>query len=130
MKEYRVKVRQWLTRTAEKPIPCREMIGRIERETAKAYLLELRGFLAPSTTCLHCGRELTHPVSLLYGLGPVCGGHFHINPLGSEAELKARYAEMQQKMGEVRWKGWVPKSGIEQMREVVGNLLERYGVTV
>ena len=107
-----VEVRQWLTRKDENPVPCRKMKGEIVRETAKAYLVKLHGFLAPSSTCLHCGRELTHPVSLLYGIGPVCGGHFHINPLRSEEELQVRYEQMARQMASVTWEGWLPKGHV------------------
>jgi hypothetical protein len=111
-----IKVKQWMTRVDKNPVPCREMAGEIVRETAKAVLVKLHGLLQPSDTCLHCGRELTHPVSLLYGIGPVCGKHFHINPLSSEAELMEKYEEMKAKMAAVKWEGWLPKSSIEEMR--------------
>jgi SWI/SNF-related matrix-associated actin-dependent regulator 1 of chromatin subfamily A len=27
--------------------------------------------------CAYCGKTLTHPVSVLLGVGPICGGHYH-----------------------------------------------------
>lgn len=117
--EKQIKVKQWITRVDANPVPCREMVGLVERETAKAVLVSLHGFLAPSDTCLHCGRELTHPVSLLYGIGPVCGKHFHVNPLSSAAELERSYDEMKQKMAAVTWKGWLPKSAIEFIKPYI-----------
>jgi hypothetical protein len=111
-----VKVRQWLTRTDSNPLPCREMAGIVERETAKAILLNLHGFLAPTSSCIRCGRTLTHPVSLLYGIGPECGSHFHINPLASVGELEAVYEQMKRNMEAVTWKGWIPKSSIEYIK--------------
>lgn len=115
MKVKQIKVRQWLTKQEKNPIPMRTMTGEILRETARAIHVRLKGFMEPSSTCLHCGRKLTHPVSLLYGIGPSCGRHFHINPCSSEDELQRRYQEMTKAMGEVQWEGWVPKSQIEKI---------------
>lgn len=118
MNKVKITVKQWLVKRAENPVPCRTMRGEIVRETAKAVLVRMTGFLEPSTTCLHCGRTLTHPVSLLYGIGPVCGQHFHINPCGSEDELRQRIDHMRHAMESVKYEGWLPKSQIEAMNEV------------
>lgn len=117
-KEYLIKVRQWLTRKDTNPIPMRTMKAVVLMETNRAMQVRLSGHLTPSSNCNHCGRTLTHPVSLLYGLGPVCGGHFHINPVGSEEELQRRYDEMQKKMEKVVWEGWIPKSQVESMEVI------------
>lgn len=117
-KKQMIKVRQWLTRRNDNPIPMRTMECVIIRETAKAIQVKLNGHLQPSSNCNHCGRALTHPVSLMYGLGPICGGHFHINPCSSESELKARYNDMASKMAKVTWEGWIPKSQIESMEVI------------
>lgn len=109
------KVRQWLTRRNDNPIPMRTMEGVIVKETSKAYQVKLNGLLKPSKQCLHCGRTLTHPVSVLYGIGPVCGGHFHINPCDTKEELEKRYNAMAETMQGVTWEGWIPKSQIESM---------------
>jgi hypothetical protein len=110
-----IKVRQWLTRKDDNPVPMRIMTGEVVRETQKAMLVKLNGFLRPSGTCLHCGRRLTNPVSLLYGIGPICGEHFNINPLSSAEELHSIYEEMARLMGEVKWEGWIPKSQVESI---------------
>jgi hypothetical protein len=110
------KVRQWLTRATNSnrnPIPMRTMEGVILQETNKAIKVKLNGLLQPSSNCLHCNRTLTHPVSLMYGLGPVCGGHFHINPCNTEKELKDRYNEMLTTIKNVTWEGWIPKSQVQ-----------------
>lgn len=117
-KKQLIKVRQWLTRRNDNPVPMRTMECSIVRETNKAYQVKLTGHLTPSSNCNHCGRTLTHPVSLMYGLGPVCGGHFHINPCNSESELKARYDEMSRQMAKVTWEGWIPKSQVESLTTI------------
>lgn len=113
--KYLIKVRQWLTKKDNNPIPMRTMEGVVLQETQKAYKVRLNGHLRPSSNCNHCGRRITHPVSLLYGLGSTCGQHFHINPLGSEEELKRNYEQMKKKMEKITWEGWIPKSQIESM---------------
>lgn len=116
--EYRIKVKKWMTIKEDNPIPMRVMFGKILRETQKAIYVSVYGKPEPSTTCLHCGRKLTHPVSLLFGIGPICGGHYHINPLNSEEELQERIEEIKQKLADVKWEGWIPKSQIVEMTEV------------
>jgi hypothetical protein len=54
----------------------------------------------------------------MYGLGPVCGGHFHINPCETEQELKERYEEMKKNMEKVTWEGWVSKRHIESFEVI------------
>lgn len=124
-KEIRIKVKQWLTRPdfTKNPMPMRIMFGHIERETAKAYLINVHGKPQPSSICLHCGRKLEHPVSVLYGIGPICGEHFHINPLNSEEELKAVMDDIAQKLADTKWTGWIPKSGVEEIEET-GEVVE------
>jgi len=119
MREYKVLVKRWLTRDDVKnPMPMRTMVGTIEKQTAKAYLMRLHGKPEPSSKCLHCNRTLTHPVSLLYGIGPVCGKHWHINPLSSEEELQEKMDEIKEKLKAVTWEGWIPKSQIVEMTEI------------
>lgn len=115
----RIKVRQWLTREdyTDKPMPMRTMFGTIEQETAKAYYVKLHGKLMPSSNCLHCDRDLKHPISLLYGLGPICGQHFYINPCNTKEELETNYAAMCAVMAKITWEGWIPKTGVLEMEK-------------
>lgn len=127
--EYRIEVKRWMTepsepgssfqfmkeRNANVPMPMRVMRCVILDETPGMYYVAARGHPEPSATCLHCGRRLTHPVSLLYGLGPVCGQHMHINPLNSQEELDAFYDDIRRKLGAVTWQGWVIKKGIKTL---------------
>lgn len=68
--------------------------------------------------CMRCGRTLTHPVSRLYGIGPECGGHAHINPFNTEEELYAALDKVKEQLSEIKWRGWVIKSAIEECQEV------------
>lgn len=103
-RQARIYLRQWFARKIGTP---RELQVMVKRETQKAYLVEGHALATPTTRCRHCGRQLTHPVSVLYGIGPECGKHYHIpnNPEDVEA-IKAM-------LEAIEYQGWVPKSGVE-----------------
>lgn len=131
-KQVRVKVRQYMTKPTEPgssfdfqakyndncPMPMRVMVGEVLEETKGMYRMKLHGKPEPSSYCLHCGRALNHPVSVLYGIGPICGEHYHINPLGSEEELKAVMEEIKVKLANITWTGWIIKSAVEEWDEI------------
>lgn len=129
--EYEVKVRQFLTKPStdsrykdKKPVPMRIMYGYITQETANGVYMVLRGKAKPASICCHCGRTLTHPVSLLYGIGPECGGHYHDSPMPKEA-LDAWFESIKAKMADIVWEGWLPKFHIEM--EATGEEIEPFG---
>jgi hypothetical protein len=127
---WRIKVKQYMTEKSSpgfdfmekwnnnNPMPLVIMKGRILEETKGMYKMELFAEPEPSTHCFRCGRKLTHPVSVLYGIGPECGQHFHINPFNTEEELQQAMDELKAKMKEIKWTGWVIKSAIKEMRAV------------
>lgn len=130
-REYIVKVKQWMTRASKDdgfdfmrhwnnnvPMPLRVMQGRVLKETRGMVYMELRACVMQTDHCMKCGKPLSHPVSRLYGLGPECGGHFHINPFTTEEELYAALDEVKQKLNSVTWSGWIAKSGVECATEV------------
>lgn len=119
-----IKVRQYMTKPStpqfdfhkkmndDKPMPLREMeIVEKLGETKGMVKLKLKGKPMPTKTCMRCGRKLTHPVSMNYGIGPECGGHFWIGP---EMDIEA----VREKMESIEWTGWVIKSAIERKWEV------------
>jgi len=95
----------WL---AKKNGVLNEMAGVVTRETAKAIYFEGEGLATPTTRCRACGRALTHPVSVLYGIGPECGGHWHIAPQGVDA-----VEEIRKRIQAIRYAGWLPKRFVE-----------------
>lgn len=109
--QVKVKVKQYLTRREQQPVPMRTMVGYVREERPRSLYLVLHGQPAPSDECLHCGRTLTHPVSLYYGIGPICGGHMHV-PHVTEETVLARYEEIRAALAAVRWEGWLPRSGV------------------
>lgn len=132
--EYIVRVKSWMTKQATDPsfdfmshwnknipMPLRVMRGRVLSETRGMVYMELRACPLKTDFCMKCGKPLTHPVSRLYGLGPECGGHYHINPFNTEEELQAAIQEVRQKLSSVTWTGWIAKSGVEYATEVLPN---------
>lgn len=130
---YEITVKQWMTKEAtpsfdfhtkyndDKPMPMRTMEGRILSETKGMYKMELNGIARPSSHCNHCGRKITNPVSLMYGLGVICGGHFGVTKLDNEEAVKANYEQIKAKMAAVKWVGWIAKSAIQEMEKVTAN---------
>ena len=132
--EYIVRVKRWMTQQTTDdsfdfmrhwnqniPMPLRVMRGRVLSETRGMLYMELRACPLKTDYCMRCGKPLTHPVSKLYGLGPECGGHYHINPFETEEELQSAIQEVRRKLNEVTWSGWIAKSGVEYATEVLPN---------
>ena len=132
--EYIVRVKKWMTqKTTDQsfdfmshwnrniPMPFRVMRGRVLSETRGMLYMELRACVLRTDYCMKCGKPLSHPVSKLYGLGPECGGHYHINPFNTEEELQAALQEIRQKLNNITWTGWISKSGVEYATEVLPN---------
>lgn len=122
--EYRITVKAYMTREASpdfdfmarwnsnNPMPLRTMTGTIEKETRGMVYMNLRGEGFPTCTCMRCGRELTNPVSKLYGIGPEC-----MSKLGIAREIDEVEA-IKLGMRELKWSGWVIKSAIIKQEEI------------
>lgn len=130
-REYIVRVKKWMTQktvddsfdfmrhwNSNIPMPFRVMRGRVLSETRGMLYMELRACALKTDFCMRCGKPLSHPVSKLYGLGPECGQHYHINPFSTEEELQDAIKEVRQKLNNITWTGWVAKSGVEYATEV------------
>jgi len=129
--KYIVHVRQYMTKPSspdfdfqEKwnnnvPMPFRTMLGKVVKETRGMVYMDCHVVPMATTTCMRCGRRLTHPVSRLYGIGPECGGHAHINPFDSEKELNIALDSLKAQLSEITWSGWIVKSAIEEYKGVL-----------
>lgn len=127
---YRIEVRKYMTLPSmpgfdfmakwnnDNPMPSRVMVMQVIEETKGMYRVSGHLKPEPSTKCLHCGRTLTNPVSFNYGIGPICGGHMNIAPPKTVEEFKARKAEIQKTLADIKWEGYIPKSAIISMEEV------------
>ena len=128
---YIIKVRQYMTKESSPdfdfqskwngnvPMPFRIMQGRVLKETRGMLMMECIAVPLKTDICMRCGRPLTHPVSRLYGVGPECGGHAHINPFDTEDELYAALDSVKEKLAQIKWRGWVIKTAIEDCQEVI-----------
>lgn len=129
-KYYKITVKQYMTEPATisfdfqdkwnngVPMPMVTMVGKVIKETRGMYQMELQGRAEPTCNCLHCGRSLTNKVSMLYGIGPICGQHYGINPFDTEEELNEHFEELKAQISDIKWSGWVIKSAIKQWEEV------------
>lgn len=129
-KSYIIKVKKYMTQPStpqfdfmkrwnnNEPMPFRVMVGRVVEETKGMVLMDLHCKPLETDYCMRCGLQLTNPVSRLYGLGPECGGHAYINPFSTEEQLYAALDEVQDKLANIKWYGWVIKSAIETAKEV------------
>lgn len=83
------------------------------RETAKAVYLQGNGTLESKrfNVCCICGRELTHPVSVLLGIGPECGSHYwNWKAVGGYTE--ENIARLKPLITQVVVDQWMPKAVI------------------
>src|SRR5690606_8138241 len=84
-----------------------EMVGDIVDETAQAIRFRGRIPAIRRTHCLRCGRELTHPVSLIVGIGPFCAEKLGIDRSRYEVLPPEDVARL---LGEIVVDLWIPKS--------------------
>lgn len=85
-------------------------------QTAKAEYLFGRGTLETQKMgcCCVCGRTLTHPVSVLLGIGPECGGHWwNWNAVGGYSE--ENLAKLRLVIFDMKIDQWIPKSCIQEI---------------
>ena len=123
-KQYQITVKQYMTKPASpefdfmlkwnnnKPMPLRIMTGTIEKETRGMVYMKLHGMGQKTCNCMRCGRELTNPVSRLYGIGPEC-----MQKLGLARDITEVEA-ITEDLVNVEWEGWIIKSAITNQEEV------------
>lgn len=94
----------WFAKEHDLPL---ELEGQVVSETEKAVQFKGRIPAVRRTHCAICGHELTHPTSLVVGVGPICAERIGID--------RSRYESMSpeellQLLGEIEFKAWIPKS--------------------
>lgn len=116
-----IKVRKWLTdeKFSSNPVPLRTMrIVEFKRQTAKAVLVKLQGTPSPKGECMHCGKEITHPVSLHFGLGSTCILRYpELFQTIDKENIEASYERLKAEMSKITWEGWIPKAHFEYIEE-------------
>lgn len=84
--------------------------------TPKASYLFGRGTLETQKigACCVCGRTLTHPVSVLLGIGPECGSHWwDWNAVGGYTE--ENLAKLRMVIFDMKVDQWIPKACIKEV---------------
>ena len=104
----------------DNPMPFRIMVGDVIKETAGMVYMKLHADITSKKTavCMKCGRTITNPVSMYFGLGPECGQHNYTNPFESEEELEKAVKAYRQELNKITWEGWIIKSAIEESEEL------------
>ena len=122
--EYRITVKKYMTEPASpsfdfmakwndnKPMPLRIMTGTVVKETRGMVYMNLHGEGRETITCMCCGRELTHPVSRHYGIGPIC-----MSKVGIYCDIE-NVDEIKERLVDITWSGWIIKSAIVSREEV------------
>lgn len=126
IKEYKIEVKSWMTKKStpnftlmkdlnnDIPMPLMVMYGVKIGETARRVKMKLHGDIKQRVilNCMHCGRPITNKISQYFGIGPICGGHNYTNPFDSEEELNRAIAAYREKLVNITWVGYIPKSAI------------------
>lgn len=124
--EIKITVKAYMTRTAtpdfdfmakwnnNNPMPLRTMQGSVDNEksTKGMYYMHLHGVGQKEIRCMRCGKELTHPVSRHYGIGPEC-----MKKLGIVADIDD-VENIKEQLVNVEWQGYVIKSAVTEWEVV------------
>lgn len=120
--EYEITVKPYMTKPAtpefdfmakwnnDNPMPLRTMTGTVEKETAGMVYMKLHGQGLETITCMRCGKELTHPISRHYGIGPEC-----MKKVGMYCDITS-VDEIKEKLVDIKWEGWIIKSAITEKK--------------
>lgn len=131
-KSYKITVKKYMTEPATanfdfqdkwnngKPMPLCIMQGKVIKETRGMYYMNLQGKAEPTAKCLVCGKNLTNPISKLYGIGPECSDKIGLIRIESEDEAKEKLKDIMKQIDNISWTGWVIKSAIKEW-EMIAN---------
>lgn len=124
--QYRVTVKKYMTEKSnpafdfmakfnnDNPMPLRTMTGTVEKETRGMIYMKLHGQAEAVVKCMRCGRTLTNPVSMKYGIGPEC-----ITKIPFIMNLDMNDVDgIKQKLVDVTWEGWIIRSSIIEKEEL------------
>ena len=129
-KSYKITVKKYMTEPATstfdfqdkwnngKPMPLCIMHGEVIKETRGMYYMNLQGKSEPTSRCLVCGKNLTNPISKLYGIGPECSEKVGLIRIESEEEAKEKLKHIMEQIDDITWTGWVIKSSIKEWEEI------------
>lgn len=84
------------------------------KETAKAIYLYGHGATDPEGGCARCGRRLTHPGSILIGIGPECLQDWGARDIVLDNITEDQKTYLKSLMRERKVDGWFPKTVIKK----------------
>lgn len=84
------------------------------KETKKAVWLYGHGAIDPYGHCARCGRTLTHPGSILIGIGPECLRDWGARDDRMENMTEADKKHLQSLITDRKVDNWIPKSWIKE----------------
>ena len=83
-------------------------------ERGKAYKVIASFSLAPSDYCRCCGKELTNPVSVVAGMGPICAGRIGVTSKNERDAMD----ELTKYIGRIgHFEMFIPKSWVEHIED-------------
>ena len=85
-------------------------VAKVLVESKKALYVYGHGVIDPQGKCCRCGRTLTHPGSIVLGIGPECLGDWGARDIALDNLTEDDKANMKAIMGRRQIDGWIPKS--------------------
>lgn len=86
-------------------------------ETAAAYYVYGHGEMDPTGRCARCGRELTHPGSILIGIGPECLNDWGARDYALNNLSEADIAYLRALVRDRKVDTWIPRAVVKRERE-------------
>lgn len=100
----------------DKDIPATFIAAKlIERE--KAVYVYGHGAMSPNGCCARCGRTLTHPGSILIGIGPECLGDWGARDVRLDNLSEDEISYLKSLSATHRVDTWLPKSIIKEIQD-------------
>lgn len=93
------------------------------KETEKAIFVHGHGKMDPKGSCVRCGRPLTHPGSIIIGIGPICLGDWGRRDVVLDNVTEEQKKDLQAFIQEQKIHQWIPKSIIKR-NEVVDEIID------
>jgi len=92
-------------------------IAGVVKETEKALYVFGHGAMHPEGFCIRCGRRLTHPGSIVIGIGPECLGSWGMRDVKLDNMTDEELQLLKSKAMEKAVDQWIPKSCIISTHE-------------
>lgn len=101
----------------EKGLPTTFVAVELRRTPKGGVYLYGHGITDPESGCCRCGRRLTHPGSILLGIGPECLGDWGMRDMVLDNLTPADVARLQAYVRDIRVDTWLPAWAIKSTEE-------------